>query len=487
MLTASLRSRYILLIPTLFFVAITVLLLRLPVSDLKERFHIKHDAPDPSPEGPQPLKYKPELKDIPPPLPEYFPAAAAAKGPEDLPPVPSWNRPPAEHVPENTRLYLGFTRYWPLLQQVVVSYITAGWPPEDIYVVENTGTFDANKRGQLTSQNPFYMDHDRLTRLLGVNVITMPSLQSFAQLQNFYLSQSIADNLTHYFWGHMDIAVLSREEEEPYKSLYMKAVDVVREVSAPDYMKNDDGTQDRWAIQFFAYDWLAMVNVQSFRDVGAWDSMVGYYGTDCDMHSRLAMMDFKSPIQNAGEVFDVTESVPDLEVFYRQKPRKAANEEDKSSEGSSTNERRDSDDTDPEEGASTSSSSPSAAASSSAPTPIPSSTADTPPTTSSSSPSFEEDTRNSTTYHTLFSTLKAIMQKKQSDIERNSWQHRQKGGQGEPFYYDPEGFEQALQWTIETGAKINEEKWGHKGCDLKKFRQIGDMWRVEHDETFKEG
>jgi len=67
-------------------------------------------------------------------------------------------------------LLIGFTRNWPQLLQCVVSYIAAGWPAEEIYVVENTGTMLSNKEGKLTLQNPFYLNHTQL-EMLGVNVI----------------------------------------------------------------------------------------------------------------------------------------------------------------------------------------------------------------------------------------------------------------------------------------------------------------------------
>jgi hypothetical protein len=56
----------------------------------------------------------------------------------------------------------------------VVSYIAAGWPPEDIYVVENTGVMHANRDGLLTLQNPFYLNHTQLA-MLGVQVIIVRS------------------------------------------------------------------------------------------------------------------------------------------------------------------------------------------------------------------------------------------------------------------------------------------------------------------------
>ncbi len=79
------------------------------------------------------------------------------------------------HYEEETPLFIGFTRNWPQLLQCVVSYIAAGWPPGDIYVVENTGVMNSNKDGKLSLQNPFYLNHTQLG-MLGVNVIVVSFL-----------------------------------------------------------------------------------------------------------------------------------------------------------------------------------------------------------------------------------------------------------------------------------------------------------------------
>ncbi|KAL8956748.1 MAG: hypothetical protein Q9193_005812 [Seirophora villosa] len=442
----TLRSRWAFLPLILALGVISLYFLRLSIGHEAQPLPEAPRPPDP-PKGPV---YKDTHRELVPPLPEYFPLAANASSPADLPPVPSWNRPPEEHVPEATRLYIGFTRFWPLLQQAVVSYIAAGWPPEDIYVVENTGTMDANKRGLLTIQNPFYLDYHRLTALLGVNVVTTPSLQTFAQLQNFYLFEAINNNLTYYFWSHMDVAVHSHEDKEPFRSLYMNAVDVVRETQKPDYLVDDTGHKREWGIQFFAYDWLSLVNVKTFADLGGWDTMVGYYGTDCDMYSRLSMNDYAQPVQDAGMVYDVTNSLDDLEVLYRRRPKKQQATRDNTSDGKAGSHN---------------------------------STA--PLSNKSYLESTEEDEKGGESFKKLAATLEQIQQDKRDDKFRNSWQLRQNGGEGEPYYYDPDGFEKALQMTIEAGTKINEEKWGHRGCDIGAVGlKEGDQWRVEHDSTF---
>lgn len=428
------RSRYIFFPIALTLAVLIILFLRLDLRGSLRSGEI--DKPEPEPRR-HPI-YKDRETKTPAEIPEYFPLAAKANSPADLPPIPSWNRPPAEHVPEKTRLYIGFTRFWPLLQQVIVSYITAGWPPEDIYIVENTGTMDANKHGRLSIQNPFYLDYHRLTKIFGVNIITTPSLQSFAQLQNMYLSEAINNNLSYYFWGHMDVVVQSHEHKEPYKSLYMRAIDTIRETQQPDYPNNP------WAIQFFAYDWLALVNVESFAAVGGWDTMVSYYGTDCDMYARLGMAKFHSPIAEAGEVYDVGRSLDNLEILYRRKLRNP-NPSTPNSKRAESN--------------------------------------ITAPSSSAYTGDTVEDSRNSEGYTQLVEELKNMTESKKQDPYRNSWQLRQSGGEGEPYYYDPEGFEKALQMQIEVGVKINEEKWGHRGCDIGDTGLgKGDEWKVEHDE-----
>ena len=108
-----------------------------------------------------------------PPVPDPFPLLSQnPPPPRSLLQAPEVNRPPKRHYPEQTPLFVGFTRNWPQLLQCVVSYIAAGWPPEDIHVVENTGVMYANREGKLTLQNPFYLNHTQL-EMLGVNVIVV--------------------------------------------------------------------------------------------------------------------------------------------------------------------------------------------------------------------------------------------------------------------------------------------------------------------------
>jgi len=152
-------------------------------------------------ERPRP-KYKPKPSYTPPPIIDPFPALATSTPP----PIPAYNVPEKDAwkkygLPVAPPLLIGFTRTWPMLLQTVVSYITAGWPPEQIYVVENTGMQQANALGQLSLQHPWFLNHTTLGRL-GVNVVQTPVLLSFAQLQNFFLSLSYTHSWPYYFWSH---------------------------------------------------------------------------------------------------------------------------------------------------------------------------------------------------------------------------------------------------------------------------------------------
>ncbi|KAI9660818.1 MAG: hypothetical protein M1829_006470 [Trizodia sp. TS-e1964] len=389
-------------------------------------------SPDPPPQRHHPL-YKP---DVGPSIPivDNFPLAAAAKNPEDLPPIPSWNKSPYPHVPESTMLFIGFTRNWRLLQQTVVSYITAGWPPEDIYVVENTGTVDSNKRGLLSLQNPFYLDYQRLTKVFKVNVLSTPTLLSFSQLQNFFLFTAIERGLGYYFWSHMDVVAVSPEDYGPeYKSLYLRSVDILRQTLDPGYAHHDKWGDGRWALRHFAYDHLDLVNATAFAEVGGWDTMIPYYMTDCDMYERLFMAGMLQEKADAGFIFDVADSVEDLMVFYRRK----SNTTSPTSRLMKRNPRL-----------------------------------------------LVEDERGSPGWEKLHKELDDLVVKKHApnDKGRNHWQSRQSGGKGEPFYRDPLGFEQSVQMTIEFGRKVFAEKWGHRDCNIVESG-LGpeDAWRVNHD------
>ncbi|CAD6457484.1 f91c4a36-3e78-4daa-8087-3c85bfeeae8c-CDS [Sclerotinia trifoliorum] len=62
---------------------------------------------------------------------------------------------------------------------------------------------------------------------------------------------------------------------------------------------------------------------------------------------------------------------------------------------------------------------------------------------------------------------------------RNEWQHLQPGGKDEPYYRHAEGFEKALQLTIEMGRRVYLEK-GTLDCELIQGGfTLDDEWKPE--------
>lgn len=440
------------------FALLVVCILTVTLVILRPRFY--HDSPfskqsldlEPAekPALPKPI-YKPSPH-VPPLIVDNFPLAASAKLPTELPPIPIWNLPPDPHVEETTPVFIGFTRNWRLLQQTVVSYITAGWPPGDIYVVENTGTMHSNRDNLLTLQNPFYLDYQRLTTTFGINVISTPTLLTFAQLQNFYTYTAIEKGWEHYFWGHMDVVAVSDEEyaEGTYASLYSRAVDALRKTTRPDY--------GSLATLWFAYDKLALVRTKAFLEVGGWDTTIPFYMTDCDMHERLFMREYKIEEVPVGKIWDVSTSLDDLAILYRRGMKSSKAKRD---EAGGTAEAETSDPAKAEAVA------------------VVEAKAGAPAEAKGASAA----ERNSPLYQDLLRTLDEMQNYKNGNSDgRNTWQARQRGGQGEPFYRDPEGFEQAIQMTMELGRRVFEQKWGRARCDLRDSGMVeGDAWKVVAD------
>ncbi|KAI3395972.1 hypothetical protein diail_611 [Diaporthe ilicicola] len=399
-------------------------------------------------------KYKPTPTYTPPPVRDPFPLLATSTPP----PIPRWNKPrPNLHkeygLPTPPPLLIGFTRTWPILLQAVVSYITAGWPPEQIYVIENTGVQMANARGQLSLQNPFYLNHSQLKKL-GVNIVQTPVLLNFAQLQNFFLSMANTNEWPYYFWSHQDVLTLSYEEgfegvTPPYDKPGYKTVYELCCEALEDARKNDD----RWGVRFFAYDHLALVNPRAYEEVGGWDTLIPYYMTDCDMHSRVLMANLSMLDRHAGTVTDTSSALNDLLALYRD-PRVAP------------------DFTDPNPPA------PEPEASSKSKR-APDSEAKRAPDSGATGP---EDS-NLAYYHSLRHVSDRMFHYKHGERGRNTWQQGQHGGIGEPFYYSAEGLAEGIDILTEAGREVFRRKWGHKDCDLISGAGLrpSDAWRVEKD------
>ncbi|GKT87601.1 hypothetical protein Ct61P_05451 [Colletotrichum tofieldiae] len=346
-------------------------------------------------------------------------------------------------------LFIGFTRQWPILLQCVVSYITAGWPASGIYVLENTGVQVANARGNLTLQNPFYLNHTTLRRL-GVN------------MQNMFLHEAHAHGWPQYFYSHQDVLVYSFEDgaddrHRPGDRAWEFYDDADRDegtrpaaAGRPGYrtiyenclrdLNTTLARGERWGFRWYQYDHLTLVNRDAMDAVGGWDSLIPYYATDCDMNARLAMDGWTTKHRRAGLINDVSTHLEDLAgpgaeakfVDPNPPPPGKRSDDKTAANGGPAGEAK------------------------------PSSSSDT--TTSTS-------TTDAAAYFRAIVDVGLAMTNykyRDSDHNRNSWQTSQHGGAGEPYYYDPEGFAEAFAVLVAAGRKIFELKWGRGGATSRK-------------------
>ncbi|KAK4171192.1 hypothetical protein QBC36DRAFT_340452 [Triangularia setosa] len=431
-----------------------------------------------------PPRYKPPPSWLPPPVFDPFPLLADSAA--DPPPIPEYNFPRPEMYKEYgldrpPPLFIGFTRQWPMLLQAVVSYITAGWPPENIYVVENTGVHNMNKQGRLTLQNPFYLNHTTLHRL-GVTVLQTPVLLTFAQMQNFFLSVAYQEDHPYYFYSHQDVLVFSFEEgldfisrpadgnwefySEAERKDIMSPVQAGKEGYRTIYenclrdLQTAIKKKERWGFRWYQYDHLTLVNREAMEAVGGWDSLIPYYATDCDINGKMGMDGWTMKARRVGIINDVSTVLEDLEVLYRNKYKmpkfidpaplppeqeekiakaKAEKEENEKKEKEGKTKRDE-----------------------------------------------KQMPANQLQYFRVLRGVGDEMGKykyRDGAEQRNNWQRAQRGGEGEPFYYNADGFHSAF-WTLtDAGRRIYEEKWGHRGCDLVSGTslKLKDQWRVEKD------
>lgn len=476
-----------------------------------------HGQPPKRPNNGHPApKMKPLPTHVPPPVKEPFPLLAAGERP---PPIPSYNvpRPELHHeygLSYMPPLFIGFTRQWPMLLQCVTSFITAGWPPESIVVVENTGVQNSNRQGKLSLQNPFYLDHAALKRL-GVTVLQTPVLLTFSQMQNFFLSAAHDRAWPYYFYSHQDTIVYSFEDgadtivrpgdrdwvfydedekhdimhppaagQKGYRTIYENAL---RELNVT------LDREDHWAFRWFQYDHLTLVNREALDAVGGWDDLIPYYNSDCDMNARLAMDGWTMKERRIGIVNDISAVFDNLLMLYRdkaiepkwtdpnppeKKPEEAAKKADKPKDGGKqeTAETEANSEVDQEIAAAHEEEQ---------------ADADKPTERlrrRDDEPHRDDDPVRIEESLSYFRKLvKAANEmakyKYRSDDARNMWQRSQRGGVGEPYYYNPDGFAASFWILAEAGREVYRQKWGHDGCNLVEETALipGDAWLVEPD------
>jgi hypothetical protein len=292
-----------------------------------------------------------------------------------------------------------------MLEQTVLSYISVGWPREDIIIVDNSGTLDANSHRHLSKENPFFLDYELLRSTYGVSILQTPTLFNFAQLMNFYLRTAIAQDWAFYFWGHQDVAVLGNETAQPYRSFYQGVIDVLEGLDINSLQANPSSStmsKERWAVKWFHYDWLSLNNVEAWRLIGQWDTFIPYYTSDCDAYSRILLNGFTREEVRVGHIFDLSGTITDITTkFFSSDPSELPN-----------------------------------------------------------SPRFKQ------LYNELDGLMNIKWE--QGERARNSWQNKQSGGKGEVWTYDPSGF-QTMWWeTARCGQALFSTKWGTGECQLER-------------------
>lgn len=472
-----------------------------PVGDVLNLPSIPFLQPKPTDRRPPtthtPPAFKPTPTFAPPAVTDPFPLLATSTAAP--PPIPEYNVPRlnlhAEYgLDRPPPLYIGFTRQWPMLLQAVVSYITAGWPAEGIYVVENTGTHNSNRDGKLSLQNPFFLNHTTLKRL-GVNVVQTPVLLTFAQLQNFFLHQAYTGEHPYFFYSHQDTVVFSFEDgpdniHRPSDGEwhYYDEKDKEEAMNPPSSRQPGYRTiyenclrdlnqtlerGERWGVRWFQYDHLTLVNLEAMEAIGGYDTMIPYYISDCDFNAKLVMDGWTTRHRRVGILNDISSVMTDLGALYRlpqitpsfvdpnplTPEREAQIKADQEKAAKEAEEKKAQQEAAPGDAAGETS----------------------PPERRNASVS--EDPLE---YFRILNQLGIDMglhKYREKDDLRNTWQVAQRGGAGEPFYYDAMGFNKAFEILTEAGKGVYREKWGHRDCDLVSGTalRLEDQWHVEKD------
>lgn len=404
----------------------------------------------------------------------YFPPI----GQDFRPYVAPYNHPPDERP--RTPLFIAFTRNNDMLQQVVLAWIAVGWPREDIIIVDNTGTMDANNEGMLSPKNPFFIDYPLYRKRYGVAILQTPTLLNFSQLQNFFLRLAIAQGWPYYFWSHMDIGVLGDEDAVPYQSFYSRVLDILDNATSPppnttitttssssSSMRNTTGT---WAIKLFNQDYFTLVNVAAWRHIGSWDPFIPYYNSDCDAYARATMHNHTQDAVSAGQIYDVAGQIAPtaatLEAaLFPSSQLLLANASEASAQLRQFLAEAEAWGTDVSMASLPAEDRRRRRRRPRRPSPL---LLDDP-----------DNLPNSPRYQRARAVFAELQAAKRSG-NRNTWQTAQgDGGRGEPWTYDPRGFQRAWWEMAGYGRDLYAKKWGPgSGCGLE-GKGVGDAWAGE--------
>jgi hypothetical protein len=110
--------------------------------------------------------------------------------------------------------------------------------------------------------------HVQVAQLVGEVIPTRVQL-SFSQLQNFAADVAAERNLSYYFWGHVDAAVLASREGALFADEALGCMDRIA------------AEQPSWGVVYFRYDTFAAFRTDVARAV-RWDTFIHHYLSDCD-------------------------------------------------------------------------------------------------------------------------------------------------------------------------------------------------------------
>ncbi|KAI3329103.1 hypothetical protein HD806DRAFT_481701 [Xylariaceae sp. AK1471] len=335
-------------------------------------------------------------------------------------------------------------------------------------------------------------------------------------MQNFFLSTATSRSWPYYFYSHQDVLVLSFEDgadtikrpgdREWFFYDDQEKADILRPAAAGQKgyrtiyenclreLNHTLENEKRWGFRWFQYDHLTLVNRAALDAVGGWDSLMPYYGSDCDMNARLEMDGWTMRHRRVGIINDVSTVMEDLVALYRDPkvvptfvdPNPIPMEELESSEQPPADDETDKNEPTPDEGASEETK------------PTQNQDAETPEAAGEETrPTRKRDAgkpegiggqRIAQAMDYFRALLKVAddmgaYKYRSENAARNSWQASQHGGVGEPYYYNADGFAKSFWILTEAGREVFRQKWGHRDCDLveETALQLGDQWRVEKD------
>ena len=85
----------------------------------------------------------------------------------------------------------------------------------------------------------------------------------------------------------MDIVVQSAEDNNndsrPFKSFYTRCIEELRARVMVDERLAKKEKRPEWALTYFNYDWVTLMNTRASVELGGWDPMIGYYVSVVEM------------------------------------------------------------------------------------------------------------------------------------------------------------------------------------------------------------